>query len=88
MSRIAESAKSVRRAECPKEATFVELLRTADLLSRGLLQVLKTEAVSAAQYNVLRILRGAPARTKPTRFRDECWVFPSVRRPLFYHTET
>ena len=30
------------------------------MLSRGLIQVLKTEEVSATQYNVLRILRGAP----------------------------
>jgi DNA-binding MarR family transcriptional regulator len=30
------------------------------MLSRPLAQVLKTEAVSATQYNVLRILRGAP----------------------------
>jgi DNA-binding MarR family transcriptional regulator len=30
------------------------------MLSRGLVQVLKTENISATQYNVLRILRGAP----------------------------
>jgi DNA-binding MarR family transcriptional regulator len=30
------------------------------MLSRGLFRVLKTEDVSATQYNVLRILRGAP----------------------------
>ena len=30
------------------------------MLSRGLIQVLKTEDLSATQYNVLRILRGAP----------------------------
>ena len=29
-------------------------------MSRGLVQVLKTEDLSATQYNVLRILRGAP----------------------------
>jgi DNA-binding MarR family transcriptional regulator len=30
------------------------------MLSRGLFQVLKTEELSATQYNVLRILRGSP----------------------------
>jgi DNA-binding MarR family transcriptional regulator len=30
------------------------------MLSRGLVQVLKTENISSTQYNVLRILRGAP----------------------------
>jgi DNA-binding MarR family transcriptional regulator len=38
----------------------VDLVRTCDLLSRGPAQLLKTEDLSATQYNVLRILRGAP----------------------------
>ena len=38
----------------------MELLRTTDTLSRGLVKVLKTEDVSGTQYNVLRILRGSP----------------------------
>jgi len=49
-----------RRAACPEEAAFLELMRTTDLLSRGLVQMLKAEDLSATQYNVLRILRGAP----------------------------
>ena len=49
-----------RRIECPEEATFLELCRTTDLLSRRLSPVLKTEDLSSNQYNVLRILRGAP----------------------------
>ena len=49
-----------RRLGGPEEAVFVELLRTTDMLSRGPAQVLKTEDLSATQYNVLRILRGAP----------------------------
>ena len=49
-----------RCAPCPEEAAFLDLLRTTDLLSRGLAGVLKTEDLSANQYNVLRILRGAP----------------------------
>jgi DNA-binding MarR family transcriptional regulator len=35
-------------------------MRTTDMLSRGLIQVLKVEDLSATQYNVLRILRGSP----------------------------
>jgi len=49
-----------RRAACAEEAAFLDLLRTCDLLSRGPAQVLRTEDLSATQYNVLRILRGAP----------------------------
>jgi DNA-binding MarR family transcriptional regulator len=44
----------------PEEAAFLDLLRTTDVLSRGLLNILKREDLSATQYNVLRILRGAP----------------------------
>ncbi len=49
-----------RRGACPEEAAFLELLRTTDQLSRRLVQVLKAEELSPTQYNVLRILRGAP----------------------------
>ena len=45
----------------PEEAAFLDLLRTCDLLSRGPAQLLKSEDLSSTQYNVLRILRGAPA---------------------------
>lgn len=54
------SASSPRRIECPEETTFLELCRTTDILSRRLSVVLKAEDLSANQYNVLRILRGAP----------------------------
>ena len=38
----------------------MELLRTTDQISRRLVPLLKPEALSPTQYNVLRILRGAP----------------------------
>jgi len=49
-----------RRPGSREEAAFVDLVRTCDLLSRGLVQILKAEDISATQYNVLRILRGSP----------------------------
>ena len=52
--------KGRRPVACPEEAAFLDLLRTTDMLSRGLINVLKAEDLSATQYNVLRILRGAP----------------------------
>lgn len=55
-----QSRSKRRRADCPEEATFLDLLRTTDMLSRGLVRILKTEDLSATQYNVLRILRGSP----------------------------
>src|SRR5690348_18290459 len=60
MTGVIQSKSGRRRAACPEEAAFLDLLRTCDLLSRGPAQVLKAEDLSATQYNVLRILRGAP----------------------------
>ena len=37
----------------------MSLLRTADLLARGAEEAIKPSGLSATQYNVLRILRGA-----------------------------
>lgn len=48
------------RTSCPEEVTFLELCRTTDILSRRVAEVLKAEALSPNQYNVLRILRGSP----------------------------
>jgi DNA-binding MarR family transcriptional regulator len=53
-------SKNSQRRAWPEEGAFLDLLRTTDLLSRGLIQVLKSEGLSGTQYNVLRILRGAP----------------------------
>ncbi len=49
-----------RRVGSPEESAFIELLRTTDMLSRRFAQLLKAEELSSTQYNVLRILRGAP----------------------------
>jgi len=53
-------SRNNRYKDCPEEDAFLDMLRTCDLLSRGPAQVLKREDLSATQYNVLRILRGAP----------------------------
>ena len=60
MERAIKAGNKLRRAACSEEAVFLELLRTTDMLSRGLVQVLKIEDLSGTQYNVLRILRGSP----------------------------
>lgn len=49
-----------RRPVLLEEVVYLDLLRTAEVLSRAVSQLLKTEHLSATQYNVLRILRGAP----------------------------
>ena len=55
-----QHATKTRREACPEEAAFLQMLRTTDQLSRGLVPLLKAEELSPTQYNVLRILRGAP----------------------------
>jgi DNA-binding MarR family transcriptional regulator len=55
-----DRSTKVRREGSPEEAAFLDLLRTADVLTRGADWVLKAENLSQTQYNVLRILRGAP----------------------------
>jgi DNA-binding MarR family transcriptional regulator len=61
MKKAIRAGNKRRRAAFPEEAAFLELLRTTDMLSRGLVKVLKFEDLSGTQYNVLRILRGLPA---------------------------
>jgi len=60
MSNAPRTATKRRPAPLPEELAFLELQRTADLLSRTVAHLLKAEELSANQYNVLRILRGAP----------------------------
>jgi DNA-binding MarR family transcriptional regulator len=60
MKQAANPESKPKRAECPEEMAYLELSRTTDLLSRSLSQLLKPEDLSSTQYNVLRILRGAP----------------------------
>src|ERR1700757_4554098 len=59
ITQTVEPARSTRRGS-PEEAAFLELVRTTDLLSRGLVRIIKSEDISSTQYNVLRILRGSP----------------------------
>jgi len=49
-----------RGTACVEEVAFLDLLRTCDLLSRAPALVLQAEDLSATQFDVLRILRGAP----------------------------
>jgi DNA-binding MarR family transcriptional regulator len=53
--------KKNRTPESPEEAVFVNIARTADALYREVEKMLKASSLSPAQYNVLRILRGAGA---------------------------
>jgi hypothetical protein len=47
MKKTIQSRNNRRRASYPEEAVFLDLLRSTDLLSRGLIQVLKAAGLSA-----------------------------------------
>jgi DNA-binding MarR family transcriptional regulator len=49
-----------------QEEAFVGLLRTADVLRWRIAEVLEPEGITLAQFNVLRILRGARETGLPT----------------------
>ena len=51
----------------PEDLLFVTILRTADRLSQQAEQVIKLSGLTATQYNVLRILRGAEPDGLPCR---------------------
>jgi DNA-binding MarR family transcriptional regulator len=61
MTNSTKSAARSRRTGVLEEQVFVNLMLTSDLLARRLEPVLKAADISPTQYNVLRILRGAPA---------------------------
>jgi len=55
-----ETANRTRElAECPEQEAYLSLQRTAGLLARGAEEAIKRSGLSGAQYNALRILRGA-----------------------------
>jgi DNA-binding MarR family transcriptional regulator len=61
-NRILEELKQTKPFEDRREEAALNILRTADTLKRGLEVVLKRHGITSAQYNVLRILRGAGER--------------------------
>src|SRR6202162_5565951 len=60
MAAVLKTDLKPKPGSCPEEVTYLEMLRTMEALSHRFAQVLKTEDLSSTQYNVLRILRGAP----------------------------
>jgi DNA-binding MarR family transcriptional regulator len=60
MAKEMHSAGKFRPPVSREEAVYLELSRANDMLSRPFALLMKREKLSPAQYNVLRILRGAP----------------------------
>jgi MarR family transcriptional regulator, organic hydroperoxide resistance regulator len=56
---IVEELQQTRPFGSKAQETTVALLRTADVVRRGIARVVERERITLQQYNVLRILRGA-----------------------------
>ena len=57
--KLKDEIKQGKPFESLQAEVFLNLMRTADVLLRGQEAILKLAGLSATQYNVLRILRGA-----------------------------
>jgi len=66
MGKIYDELKQTRRFADPRQEAVIALLRTADVLRARIEAHLLPHGVSPEQYNVLRILRGAPEHRLPT----------------------
>jgi len=55
-----QTERKRRGVGSPEETAFLDLVRTANLLTSSLALMLKAEDLSPTLYNVLRILRGTP----------------------------
>lgn len=60
--RIERELKQTRPLASLEEAAYLNVLRTASVLSKGVADLLREHRLTPTQYNVLRILRGAGAR--------------------------
>lgn len=65
-SRIQREIKQTRPFASVGQEAFLALLRTTDLLRRGLAAIVEPHGITLQQYNVLRILRGAGKDGLPT----------------------
>jgi DNA-binding MarR family transcriptional regulator len=59
VSRLQDEIKQRKPFESLESEVFLNLVRTVDALEHGTTELLKQSALTAAQYNALRILRGA-----------------------------
>lgn len=56
---LREEIRQIRAFKSLEQEAYLNVVRTASVLSDAFDQVLKAAGITAAQYNVLRILRGA-----------------------------
>ena len=66
VSRIQQEIKQTRPFHSKAEEAAIALMRTADMVRRGVATIVEPYGITTQQYNVLRILRGAGDTGLPT----------------------
>jgi DNA-binding MarR family transcriptional regulator len=70
--------RQTRPFRTPRQAAVAGLLRTASVVSRFFERIVQAEGLSLAQYNALRILRGAGPEGLPTMAIRERLLDPAA----------
>lgn len=65
-SRLQKELKQTKPFVSSTQEAAISLMRTADLIRRAIAAVIEPHGITAQQYNVLRILRGAGEKGLPT----------------------
>lgn len=66
MGRVQQEIRQSRPFKSPAQEATIALLRTASVVGRAVARVIEPWGLSLAQYNALRIIRGAGAGGIPT----------------------
>jgi MarR family transcriptional regulator, organic hydroperoxide resistance regulator len=66
ISRLQQEIGQTRPFRSVQQEAFLSVLRTADVLRRRISDTLEPHGITAQQYNILRILRGAGEQGLPT----------------------
>lgn len=72
VGRLLSELKQTKPFRTREGEAFLNLVRTTELLRREAIELLKPHDVTHAQYNVLRILRGALQETDPQQQARTC----------------
>jgi DNA-binding MarR family transcriptional regulator len=66
VTKLQEELQQTKPFASPRQEAMLALMKTADVVRRGIAGVLEPHGVTLQQYNVLRILRGAGPQGIPT----------------------
>jgi len=72
VGRLLSELKQTKPFRTREDEAFLNLVRTTELLRREVIELFKPHDITHAQYNVLRILRGALRESEPQNQARTC----------------